>query len=171
MYTPIVLTVDVDRFRGVLKEVRVGKSPIRQGDKLGRPSVSKATRDAFHKIAVSAQTIKNIEDGETQDPGIVTIARIIEAMGVRLSDFFLQVEEPSAPPVRTPPLASTELPDADPDPALVARVSQDLTILFTKFITRAVAAHHRSAPGAGAATPRRRRRGHPRQRAAAKPRE
>jgi hypothetical protein len=74
-----------------LKNARIGRSPLRRGPKLGRPAVSKLTAQG-HATPVNSQTIKNIEDGRIADPGIVTIARIVEAMGLRLAEFFAQVE-------------------------------------------------------------------------------
>lgn len=89
----IVPTVDVDRFRNdvraALRAAREGTA-LRQGQKYGRPALAKATKTAGHKN-VNAQTIKNIEDGVTVDPGLVTIARILDALKIPLPDFFAHV--------------------------------------------------------------------------------
>src|ERR1051326_2120382 len=85
----IVRGVDVKRFREVLRKAREGE--LLRAGKLGRPALSKLTA-ATGTTPVNAQTIKNIEDGINVDPGIATVSRIVEAMGLSLSEFFLQIE-------------------------------------------------------------------------------
>lgn len=92
--THIVQRVDIVRFRRVLKEAREGKSPLRRGPKMGRPALSKltASEEPGAPPPVNSQTIKNIEDGLNKDPGIVTVARLVEGLGLTLSSFFAQIE-------------------------------------------------------------------------------
>lgn len=87
--THIVGAVNVRRFRELLKQAREGKA-LRTG-KLGRPALSKLTAGTGPK-PVNPSTIKNIEDGKSADPGIATISRIVEAMGLPLSLFFARIE-------------------------------------------------------------------------------
>lgn len=92
--TPIVWGVDFQIFRETLKNMRLGKTTLRLPHKIGRPTVSKMTTNVSKfRTPVNAQTIKNIEDGLARDPGIVTISRIVESMGVALSAFFAEIEE------------------------------------------------------------------------------
>lgn len=105
--THIVSAVNVRLFRELLKQAREGKA-LRTG-KLGRPALSKLTAGTGPK-PVNPSTIKNIEDGKNADPGIATISRIVEAMGLTLSSFFARIERQtesdlldSAIPRRTTP--------------------------------------------------------------------
>ena len=81
----------MDRFRETLKAAREGRS-LRTGPKIGRPGLAKLTKDDGWPKEIHSQTIKNIEDGVTADPGVVTIARILDALEITLSDFFAHVD-------------------------------------------------------------------------------
>ena len=78
--------VDAERFRSVLRECRERTVKTQE-------ALSAATADEEEKIApIDTQTISNIERGVTKDPSILTVARLVEAMGLPLSEFFLQIE-------------------------------------------------------------------------------
>lgn len=154
---------DMDRFRKLLRAQRT--------ERVGG-------RDTLADLAgVNRTTIQNAEMGP-DIPGIDTVAALIESMpGLRLSEFFRALETdallpeeaemkiPAHPPS---PLASTEWPDADPDPALVERFSRDLAHAFLAVFTRPLAPGQRPDASAGAAKTSRRRRVRTRRRKAVK---
>lgn len=86
-----VRLVDVERFRETLRKLRQNEVPNGRGMKVGRPALSKLT-DRGAARPVNSQTIKNIEDGRIVDPGLVTVARIVDALGLSLTEFFAHVE-------------------------------------------------------------------------------
>lgn len=51
-----------------------------------------AARTEGNPFAVSGQAVSDIEAGATENPGLQTVAVLVEAMGVSLSGFFLQIE-------------------------------------------------------------------------------
>lgn len=80
--------MDSDRFRKVLCECR-GK--LSQGD------LSTMTKTADNPVPVSPMTISAIERGATRDPGLLTVVRLVEAMGMTLSSFFARIEDLPGP--------------------------------------------------------------------------
>lgn len=90
----ILPAVDMERFRKTLREQR--KKHVG-----GRPQLAKRTA-ASGKKPVHPQTIRDIEAGEIEDPGVLTVARLVEAMGLTLSDFFLQFESQTYADSTTP---------------------------------------------------------------------
>ena len=44
------------------------------------------------KIPINKMTISEIETGANADPGITTVARLVEGMGLTLSSFFARIE-------------------------------------------------------------------------------
>jgi transcriptional regulator with XRE-family HTH domain len=78
--------MDVARFRERLRELRkqlVGT----------QAELSALTKREETDTPVNLMTISDIETGAIADPGIVTVARIVEAIpGLTLSSFFAQIE-------------------------------------------------------------------------------
>lgn len=127
----IVQFVNMDRFRLELKAAREGRSALRRGERLGRPGLSKRTK-TDQGTAVNSQTIKNIEDGLIADPGLVTVARIVEAMGLTLSQFFAQIEGlPAASPQSTTeePAKGATQHDGRTVPAASATIRHELSVV------------------------------------------
>lgn len=93
--------MDLERFRQVLRRCR--RSLVGSQEQLSeRTKTDGAT-------PINLNTISAIERGDTDDPGIVTIARLVEAMpGLTLSEFFRQVEAEAVPNESTAaPLSET----------------------------------------------------------------
>jgi transcriptional regulator with XRE-family HTH domain len=53
---------------------------------------TKTADEANGLSAIDAQTISNIERGKSKDPRFLTVVRLVLAMGLTLSEFFLQIE-------------------------------------------------------------------------------
>lgn len=106
--------MDVELFRERLRELRkrlVGS----QGD------LSARTKTDTDETAINPQTISDIETGAIKDPGILTIARLIDALpGMTLSEFFAQIEgnSDSASVRETEPVPSREVGDPADDEEL-----------------------------------------------------
>lgn len=82
--------MDLERFRQVLRRCR--RSLVGSQEQL-----SERTKTPDGATPINLNTISAIERGDTDDPGIVTIARLVEAMpGLTLSEFFRQVERDDA---------------------------------------------------------------------------
>lgn len=83
--------MDVTVFRETLRELRkrlVGS----QGE------LSARTKTDADETPIDTQTISDIETGASKNPGILTVARLIEALpGVALSTFFAHVEGNTTP--------------------------------------------------------------------------
>jgi hypothetical protein len=130
----IVPCVNLERVRAELKAAREGIG-LRQGPKIGRPALSRMTQAGFDK-PVNSQTIKNIEDGRIADPGIVTIARIVEALGLTLATFFARVEGTDLSRHSTD--QESELPGGSDVPASaerdrISRLESELSTLKAQF--------------------------------------
>lgn len=74
------------RIATVLREMRAGtigeRSKVSQGKLSARTDTGDPSMPPIHK-----QTIHNIETGTVRDPGFVTVARLVEALGYSLQDF------------------------------------------------------------------------------------
>lgn len=130
----IVQSVNLARVRSELKAAREGTG-LRRGPKIGRLALSRLTQEGFDK-PVNGQTIKNIEDGRIADPGIVTIARIVEAMGLTLATFFARVE--GVDPSRHSTDQESELSGGSDVPTAaerdrLSRVESDISTLKAQF--------------------------------------
>lgn len=80
------LSMDVGRFRERLRELR--KKHVGS-----QAELSALTKRDETDTPVNLMTISEIETGAIADPGIVTVARIVEAIpGLTLSAFFAQIE-------------------------------------------------------------------------------
>lgn len=75
-----------------IKDLRKGLQDLRKHTVGGRPALAKRTKDSGTK-PIHAQTIRDIEVGAIDDPGILTIARLVDGMGLTLSKFFTLIEE------------------------------------------------------------------------------
>lgn len=80
-YTP---SVDMNAFRTAFTECRLQSG-------LTQKQLSELTK-AEGLPAIGVQAVSDIETGATKDPGTLTISRLIEAMGLTVSAFFLQME-------------------------------------------------------------------------------
>lgn len=106
--------MDVDRFRAILRACReaVGETQKTLAVKTG----ATGTRP------VNSMTISEIETGAIIDPGIVTVSRLVEAMGLTLSAFFAQIEtgHASSTHVQPVPLLTGQVAGADTVPQTAA---------------------------------------------------
>lgn len=136
--------MDEERFRATLRELRkrlVGSQ--------GKLSTRTKTSDDVTPIAV--MTISDIETGHIKDPGLFTIARLVEAMpGMSLSKFFMQCEDTATD------LSQIVAGGAHDDPFEEERISQEtLRWLWRHGFIRAPE-QTPTSPLAGSANPRQR---------------
>lgn len=155
------MRVDMKLVRALLREIREGK---RGGARLSRHALSDLTHSKDSTMPrINAQTIHNIETGKSKEPGFHTIARLVEAMGLTVSDFCRQIEglppatlvadhgtTPADPRGRHDPAAPSTAPYTTDD---LRTVSEAIGSYLVDAVDRAISAR-KQAP-----TPRRKRAG------------
>jgi transcriptional regulator with XRE-family HTH domain len=76
--------VKIESFRATLRELRL--------EVVGsQKKLSERTKKSGAK-PIAAMTISEIETGANAEPGILTVARLVEGMGISLALFFAEVE-------------------------------------------------------------------------------
>jgi transcriptional regulator with XRE-family HTH domain len=145
--TPILLGMNVKGVRELIKAER--KRRRWTLDRLA--SESGITRSAIH----------DIEQGRTKDPKLDTIARLIEAMGMSLTQFFAQIERQTKPDLHDEYRAAKVQHGTSAEVVAASTLKQFCTNLahYLLSIQADLDATTRQVPAARVDTPARRRRG------------